>query len=222
MPQAGGYLTAADDVVEAFHLPKYQHVVAAYSTDDSPSRTGFSRIATPVHHAADERATSAVPEFMEDDDDDLNMEVIDISEPPFQAENGVPLSMEELATAANQRTLIGEPSLIDGLISSTLSNGISSTIALDQGNTSRDRAALPKQAPVKVRTSGRKRGREEIEKPPLDQHQPLPTKKRGKAIGSPTPLTTPTRTLRPRPSKSAARIQEEKEMEHAYRRAVAE
>jgi len=216
VPQAGGYLTAADDVVQAFHLPKYQHVVAAYSTDSPPFENGRHKNADVTQIAMETTNTFDVS----DQADDIDMEEINVPQLQRQAENGVPITMRELADAARQRAING--SVDDEELASSTIHGPTNTVDTMSRVTSANTAASgsqstpPARMASKLRGSARKRARDESEKPLLHA-------KRGKEDGaSSAPVPTPTRVLRPRASKSAAQIREAKEMEHAYRRAIAD
>ena len=101
--QAGGYLTAADDVVQAFHLPKYQHVVAEFSSDTPSSfRTDHNGMSMATKKMPDEAAT-----VMESEpEQDVKMAVIDTSSSSAQLNNDLPLTMRQLASVANQQPLL--------------------------------------------------------------------------------------------------------------------
>lgn len=222
--QAGGYLTAADDVVQAFHLPKYQHLVAEFSTDNpsssSSSRTERNGMSMPAKKSLDE-----TPIMMGcEPEQDVEMEVVDINNPSVQLKGVLPLTMRELASVAGQQAL-------DGTVGSS-ANGkplnSSYTQAEDRGNIPSRALIFPADASIgddvtrgaktttNSRTSTRKRAREENGTPSQEA-----TPKRGKPVGT-APTLTPSRVLRPRAAKTAAQIQEEKERERAYKKATEE
>ncbi|KAF7980649.1 hypothetical protein HWV62_37466 [Athelia sp. TMB] len=210
VPEAGGFLTAADDVVQAFHLPKYQHIVAEYSTN-APSATVGSGGLPPIAEVSQGVPVNfeETTEASQDNDDVMNEMII----PTFHADapiqdGGVPLSMQELADAARQRSMEeavqGEEIEIEFAIKTPVQpvNGL-------------DRSTRSRQLPSRTRGSAKKRPREESEKP-------SPNIKRVKAEKVSTPTPTPTRVLRPRAPKSSTQIEEEKQMERAYRDAIAD
>jgi xeroderma pigmentosum group C-complementing protein len=228
-PQAGGYLTAADDVVQAFHLPKYQHVVAAYSAnssayhinpdkDGSTSQIGIENKAKPVV------APINLDIIHGDQEDDIEMEGPTVIQ--SRADRGVPMTMRELADAVGARSIIGDdkPSTNAKDSYPSQNNGIRSTprnkTIPDSGAARSVRSISPFSTASKPRASAGKRARGQ--KASMDPTQTL-LGKRGRMDGaSATSTSAPTRVLRPRAPKSAARIQEERKMEQAYKRAVAE
>ena len=195
VPEAGGYLTAADDVVQAFHLPKFQHVVAAYSSDPPPSESGRDKHTDATQDMIE---TNAKPIFLEQEDD----AEMDVPQLQPRSETGTPITMRELADAARQRSsndstedydhLPSLPSTNHGLIAAGTRSGISARST---------KGAQLARTISKPKNNARKRPRDESDRPVLDM---------------------PTRVLRPRASKSVAQLQEEREREHAYRRAIAE
>jgi xeroderma pigmentosum group C-complementing protein len=188
--------------------------VAAYSTDSPPSKSGRDKNADATQIAMETTVEPNTSDVL-DQADDIEMEEVNVPQLQGRAENGVPISMRELADAARQRAINGS---VEELPSSTI-HGLTSTVdtmfRVTSTNTaaSSSRSTPPARTVSKRRGSARKRARDESERPELHA-------KRGKEDGTPVP--TPTRVLRPRASKSAAQIQEEKEMEHAYRRAIAD
>lgn len=208
--------------MEAFHLPKYQHIVAEYSTDALPSAGARGRNAVTANTAHKSHIPTILDPMVEDLEDDVAMDEVLTSVPQLKAYDyvaggGVPMSMQELADAAQQRSLdtsasteSEHPNQTSTLISTTdapskAMNGIGSN------GSSGSRVKLT----VRARGSAKKRTREETEKP-------SPATKRVKVSSVSTPVPTPTRVLRPRPSKSTTQLAEEREREHAYRKAVAE
>jgi xeroderma pigmentosum group C-complementing protein len=199
-PEAGGYLTAADDVVQAFHLPKYQHVVAAYSSDSPSSRSGQDKNTYVIQNKIETSTGHHIPQ---EQDDDVEMEV-EIPQLQPRSENGVPLTMRELAdTVRRQRSINGSIDESDLPASSPSTNHGLTVDNTKSGNAAKStkKSARPTKTVSKPRDSARKRPRDESDHPVLN---------------------TPTRVLRPRASKSATQIQEEREREHAYRQAIAE
>ena len=199
-PEAGGYLTAADDVVQAFHLPKYQHVVAAYSSDSPTSSSGQDKSTYAIQNKIE---TVTGPHDPQEHDDDIEMEV-EIPQLQPRSENGVPLTMRELADAVRrQRSINGSMDESDRPASLPSTNYVLTVDNTKSENVAKSarKNARPTKTISKPRDSARKRPRDESDHPMPD---------------------TPTRVLRPRASKSATQIQEERERENAYRRAIAE
>lgn len=99
--QAGGFITGADDVVQPYLLPKYQHTVFQSTPNSPKSVPGTS--AAPSIVAARDRSDSIgferpsdgyeLTEGLEEDEDDMMEEVITVPAPP----RGAPKTMAELA-----------------------------------------------------------------------------------------------------------------------------
>ncbi|KAI0042401.1 Rad4-domain-containing protein [Auriscalpium vulgare] len=220
-PQRGGFLTGADDVVQPYTLPRYQHVAFA---SPQPSRSVSElRTASPTTSAIDDPNTPGgrTPLF-----DDL-LEVVDdgapdedeAAVPVLPSTNGVPRSMAELAeAAAAQRASGSAPSAV------------------------RDAPTMPQtrarggtmQAPGRPRATARKRRARAASSPAASSGQEdasgdkvqsaaaggRPTK-RARRSGANMPPPATDRVLRARRGKSAAKEAEERAQEDAYRRAVA-
>jgi len=132
-----------------------------------------------------------------------------MTHPQGQADNlGIPLTIRELADAATHRSTGSKniyPSLIHG---PTIVNNMppnATTIAASRGKS--QTSTNPKR-----RNCLRKGTSEQSEMPTFD----------GLEDNTSAYTATLTRVLRPRAAKSAAQIQEEREREQAYRRAIAE
>jgi xeroderma pigmentosum group C-complementing protein len=207
-PQAGGYLTAADDVVQAFHLPKYQHAVAAYSTDSPASGNARDGNKDATQNTMEPNTVPITLGVL--DDDDIEME--EITSPQFQAraDNKTPITIRELAHAARQRSVESEDPSPSTIQRPTTANMVPRIVSTNGAASSSQCMPLAKLA-SKPRGSARKRPRNESEQP-----------ERGKADSPSVNAPMPTRVLRPRAAKSAAHIQEEREREQTYRRAVAD
>ena len=214
VPQAGGYLTAADDVVQAFHLPKYQHVVAAYSTDSPATGSTRDKNSNDVKNGIEATTAHTALDFL--GADDIEMEEVTVPQLQARSDNEMPMTMRELADATIQRydseSLHGEdypPSIIH---SSTRANTRRGAVSSNGGTSANHQRIPPAGTASKLKGSARKRDRDESERPVFD------AKEDGVSVSVPVP----TRVLRPRPSKSATQVEEEKERERAYKRAIAD
>lgn len=230
-PQAGGYLTAADDVVQAFHLPKSQHVVAAYSTNSSAYQSNPDKNGGASQIGIENKTKPVVAPINLDtihggQEDDIEMEAATVTQ--SQAGRGVPMTMRELADAASEHSIIGNvkpsanakdsyPSLLseNSDIRTTIRNK-----TVPNSETARSvRSISPSSTAPRPRGSARKRSKDQ--KASTDAKQTLLGKRGRVDHASTTPNSVSTRVLRPRTLKSAAQIQEERDREQAYKRAVA-
>lgn len=199
-------------------MPKYQHIVAEYSTDALPSSGARDRTTAiaDVTHESDILLT--LDPMVEDLEDDPTMDEAVVSIPQLKANDyvakgGIPITMQELADTARQRfldTSAGNEEVHpdqNSMLTSTPSKPLN-------GKESRGKSELRAKPTTRAQGSAKKkRTREESE-------QSSPATKRVKVAKTPTPVTAPTRVLRPRPSKSATQLEEERERERAYRNAV--
>jgi xeroderma pigmentosum group C-complementing protein len=222
--QPGGYLTTADDVVKPFHLPKDQHTVLPSSLlssttgDDGaeideavPERSGVAVSCTrprdsPLHFAQDVQMGEVSADL------------------PSRRSNAMPKSMRELAEddlrrQASEIALSDEP---DGRSRSTpaartMRGGRVKAPMKSGTNTPSNGNSAAK------RKNGRKRIREVTDSASEDDHRSdnAPSTRDGNSSKG-NPSTTPSRVLRPRPQKNAAKLREEAELERAFRRAIAE
>lgn len=210
---AGGFMTAADDVVEPYHLPKYQHVVASYSTDaPSASRVHMEGDAPRSDSPVTNAVVSAPPTSV-DDYDDVMEDVIPSSDVDSRALNGgVPLTMAELAKVANHKTT--KPKSVQSK-PKPVPTTASKRPVREVTTSSSSRRTLPKR-----RATTRKRVRDESSgsESEMSDIRPSPSKR----VVSSSTAPTNGRVLRKRATKSAAVLREERETEKAYRRAIAE
>jgi len=242
-PQTGGgFLVDADDVVQAFHLPRYQ-----YQQDSlAPSPQFVDSI---VNGDDGQDTNGDVPDVMSYDVElmDVDSDIDDVI-PMLPASGngaGAPKTMRELAEDAARKeknaNLSGrddestdgedyDPSpsvstLVDKSKRLTRSSGATYTTGTPTGG--RNTPATKRKAPVqsKRRGSAKKRAiNDEVESDTEVQNQSS-TAKRGRIRAAVVPAlttTAPTRVLRPRSSKSHTQIQEEKEREEAFQQAVEE
>ena len=147
---------------------------------------------------------------------DADMEEV-VSDPISEPRVSVPRTMQQLAEAnARELTTSLEPSLPE---SQKITDGDS------RGTRAKRRAnGDPKEAmPVRGRaTRGRKRARDiDTSDSGDEEDEELAKHRKAKAAITPVPATS-TRTLRTRIPKSDEKKRREREMEQAYRRAIAE
>jgi len=227
--EPGGYLTAVDDIIKPFTLPKYQH--AAFQSA-GPSRRSS---AEPPNAGEDHNEGPATPngavsltmETIGDEDADQEMEKVQVSEPVL---SGVPKTMLELAEASVQqaRDNARRGSLTPQAISSPAL--LANETQRRSSRTNSTRRTLSTTGNNTITLSGRrKRAREDpsdsdgdaVESP----GEASPTKRARGRNGVPVASTTlakSDRVLRTRKSKTTAELEAEREKELAYRRAIAE
>jgi len=214
----GGFLTAADDVVQPYHLPKpqYPEPQSSPSTPVVPVETGDA--------VEEEEPRMMMPEVVTYDlevmDEDEDMTTESASNPPRAGTNGIPKTMREMAEAAAARMHAKDDLVVDNnesRPSPKASSGVNNTVAKRAMNTPPTNGSTTTPRSTRA-SSARKRKIDE------DGDANTPTKKgRGGNAGAATASpASATRVLRPRASKSAAQIKEEKAREEAYRRAIAE
>jgi xeroderma pigmentosum group C-complementing protein len=137
--------------------------------------------------------------FMDEGDVDVEIEEITLVQPAKRMD-GVPRSMRELAEASALEEVVDDSPVP---LKDTPSRGAASS-STKNGRTGTKRRIGKRSRNSRTATSDDSEGEGSH-----DQHD--------KTLVAPT-----TRVLRPRPSKSAARLQEEKAADEAYRRAVAQ
>lgn len=237
---AGGFLTAADDVVQPFHLPKFQYPHAEPSFPSTPT----------VLPAKDEPMTiagltSEGPQYepsenvtydlsIMDVDMDSDMEEIPVVLPV--ARDVAPMTMREMAESAaklreeatgtvDDVEIIG----IDAEQRPSPSTQVSKEKSAPKTRVTRQSKANSSTAAVSKknnarRASARKRERDSETEEGVDgvdnASLSSPKKRTRVAASSSTTPAPSTRTLRTRASKTPAQIQEEKGQEAAFRRAT--
>jgi len=198
-------------VVQAFLLPKYKHVVTAYSTDSSAPDSIRNKNIDAKRNSMEADTAPTITDIL--DHDDVEMGNVTVLQPEAGTNNEVPISIRELANAARQRSIGGEdlqPSMIRG---PTTVNTMLSTKRVSRYG----QRTPPERMAYRLRASTRKRARDESE----SERPAFDPKHTREDDTSAYPLT-PTRILRPRASKSAAQLQDEREKEQAYIRAIAD
>ncbi|KAJ7274130.1 hypothetical protein C8J57DRAFT_1506245 [Mycena rebaudengoi] len=227
----GGFLTGADGVVEAYQLPKYQHVnlpFLAPSGGGAAAPSGAGEDSEPVvEHLTYDLETMDV-----DPDPEVDVQA------PTPGHNGVgaPKTMKELAAETTAR-LREELSRHDARNVAqeeeyALSSSPPPTVSASKGKKTRQTKpsrALSERNPVKtkgkaaaapaVRASTKKRRRNDEKDSDSEEQteEPSPAK-RTKANDAPP---APVRTLRPRRSKTQTELENERAQERAFRNAIA-
>ncbi|KAH9841395.1 Rad4-domain-containing protein [Rhodofomes roseus] len=231
----GGFLTGADDVVQPYTLPRNLHEVPATSTTISLQLAARAEVADQAEATQNGRLATlptALDDVISEDGGDLMEEISIPAQEAGEDERQQlkPKTMLELAEAADRRQdlNVGQP-LASSSVSSDRTMG--QTYAKGARATSHNGAEVEQPAKTRMsRKADKSRGKKrrkasddsseaEVEGDEGPSTQASPAKRARKAA---PPIPAPTRVLRTRTTKSAAKIQEEKETEEAYRRAVAE
>ncbi|EGN98589.1 hypothetical protein SERLA73DRAFT_92039 [Serpula lacrymans var. lacrymans S7.3] len=224
--EPGGFLTTADDVVKPFQLPKYHHTAPTSSFEPPLADRGDQMLQDSTTAtidsvmAVDDQGPSSV------DHSALDIDVI-ISDIQPQRRNGAPITMRELAEGDARKQevtnnspvkFVSDTATADTAESSRSNSALKSSLATaskkkgDTNTASASRSTLRKTAKKRARADSLSDD---------DSKQTSP-QKRGRKSATSTPIPTPSRVLRPRGPKSAAKVQQEMEMEMAYREAIAE
>ncbi|THH10815.1 hypothetical protein EW146_g8256 [Bondarzewia mesenterica] len=247
--QPGGFLAAVDDIVQPFSLPKYQHTVFESPPATPTPRTDRRQqpgSGTASSVLGNSERPSLHMEVVNDDDEDME----EVLPAPLQPMDGAPKTMAELAalhasridvagprawsTAAlgpEQQPTNAEDDDYRPMPSASNERSIQSFSLggrLVEGSRNSTPSRAKRTASNTARSSGKKgkgrkrlrddsdNGQSDIEQ---ESDEPPPTK-RTRARAS-IPALASDRVLRSRRDKSAAQLQQEKEQEEAYRRAVA-
>ncbi|KAH7925571.1 Rad4-domain-containing protein [Leucogyrophana mollusca] len=225
--EPGGFLTTADDVVEAFHLPKDLHPAPSSSftppiaPNDLSGGTGKVRrdhtSVTAVGISTDEPLSTTLP------NEDIEMGDI-VAEVQTPRMNGLPRSMREFAEAAARQeseAAVAHPSGEKGDLAAPGSSTKSAVKAsARRAGAAKGHADTPLTRALSNRKTARKRPRGNSGNVSSDPDNHTTPAKRGRRPSAPASSSTPARVLRPRPQKSAAKVQEEADMERAYRQAI--
>lgn len=232
----GGFLTGADDVVQPYTLPRNLHEVLTASTTLSlQPQNAYTDVDTEQAKDSLDSARNTPPATLDDrmseDGDELMEEAVIPNQQPVEGgqRHLKPKTMLELVEAAERKQDLGNGR---SRASSSLSPKRTAvkTNADGAGVTTQDGDAVARptkrtQAPGRADTArSRKRrkaspdgsGAEEADASPA---QATPAKRARKTAPS---VPASTRVLRTRPQKSETQIHEERAMEQAYRKAVAE
>ncbi|EPQ51119.1 Rad4-domain-containing protein [Gloeophyllum trabeum ATCC 11539] len=236
--EPGGYLTAVDDIVQPFTLPKYQHL-ADLVAKSRPNGSGAVEQDGDIETAASDDIPPMIMEVIGDDGDaSEDMEEIPVSAPVL---SGVPKTMRELAEESARKTSVSlEPdaSMAEKLPTTVPSPAPAPVNSAEQRATRSSRGNSTRNTPsttterksgVGRRNNRRKRARGELSDSDLGEDQlenaqseeSSPVKKVRGRPNTASPVKSD-RVLRVRKSKTAAEVEEERDRELAYRRAVAE
>jgi xeroderma pigmentosum group C-complementing protein len=207
----------ADDIVQPYHLPKrqYAHIQSDPGTPATPFETNDVDGEEPDEEEENRMSEVAMMTYdLEMLEDDRNSgDVVDGSIPADTPIIKVPKTMREMAEDAARNNKNGNfPTvpLVEGEEVQRSLRGRNTPISNGRSTTPRNTRS----------GSSRKRRKDDS-----SEHEELssPTKRgrEGNANNAVAPAAT-TRVLRPRAAKSVTVIQEEKDRENAYRRAVAE
>lgn len=210
----GGYLVGADDVVQAYNLPRAQYAagvpkIVPQAVNASPS--------TPP-------AKQVILQTMDLDEADVMEDAIPITDA------AAPRTMEALAEDLSREPLVGGEAPEAFLVSPPSGNGAerrTSPAGKKAKGTAAKRATAESHgvAPAR-RASGRKRGRKAAGDSDASEGEAprkrVNTRVRGSPAKAAAPAAPPTRTLRSRKIKTAEQIEQERENELAYRLAIAE
>lgn len=220
--EPGGFLTTADDVVQPFHLPSNIQFTLSTATEQSAIATARSEMSdrrTPiVSETVSLSPESEAPNGVEDMDMDPDNDPVR----PAGPTGVVPKTMRELAEHHAQPDKSSRNESPEPTSQNEWSNLVSTEKSGEQSG--RQLPASGSKAPISIpsakRTrSSRKRTQAKSQSASGDEANVTPPKRmRGPDPGTVSP--GPTRVLRPRVPKSAAKVLEERKMEEPYRRAV--
>jgi xeroderma pigmentosum group C-complementing protein len=244
-------MTAADDVVQAYRLPKYQHLQLQPLAGPSNSEPAHSE-PSPVKSAVSDLADSSrrlTLEVIEDGDGDEDME--QVAPTAVSLIEGMPLrepkTMRELAAdAARARAsktssdseveVLDSPPRKPGRGSGRNARTTNSVNSVRGKMTRTTRSSVPRPTSNDIipdtqptasrrstRQTARKRMREEEDDPSESfeaDAEASDARPRRTRRGAAAPAVSEKRVLRPRKRKTAAQLEEEDEMEGAYRQAA--
>ncbi|KAF9465269.1 hypothetical protein BDZ94DRAFT_1160286 [Collybia nuda] len=226
----GGFLLGADDVVQAFHLPKYQHT----NLSELPSAADRDDVVTSSDDGGHEPLNNFTYDLHTMDvDSDTGMELI--TSLPAVGES-TPKTMREMAEdAARMRLTETKERSDDEVIITDIHPPPPPLETADKREVPRTITILPRskgkapqaqtmrasRARASKQASTKKRHRDSEESELSHDETQTPPNKRGRSKPDLPSPPVPTRTLRPRVPKTSAQLEEEKEQEKAYRRATA-
>ncbi|KIJ26683.1 hypothetical protein M422DRAFT_191935, partial [Sphaerobolus stellatus SS14] len=232
-PEAGGFLLeTADNVVEAYSLPKPVHIMDP-SSSKQVTAGEEDKDMQPFDNEAFHRFTSGI---LEEENVDEDMEEVQPALPVRGLTTGVPKTMQELAEAPDAFMATAEPE--QPLPPPQAAAPPPTKIAASKqkgGRKTRQtngNKAAPKAKPTQIRST--RRGKKRARSPSSEEEAELegddgdddgdgkntPKRSRGKVVPTPAPSTS-TRTLRARKPKPEEIIRQERELELAFRKAIA-
>ncbi|KAJ7156095.1 hypothetical protein C8R43DRAFT_1234922 [Mycena crocata] len=235
----GGFVTGADDVVQAYHLPRYQHVNLPFQ----PSSGANSAVQS--GEASDGEAVLERQTYdLETMDVDSEHDNEDTHPSTVTLENMVraPKTMQQLAeeTSARLRKELARDDIGEDVeeIHPSPPPTSASTPKMKKTRQAKPSKAPSKRNPTETKTkagasaarraSAKKRRRNDgtdsdSEEEEEEETEPSPAKrpKTDKGVPASSPAAAPVRSLRPRRSKTQTQLQEEQERERAFQRAIA-
>lgn len=230
----GGFLTGADDVVQPYNLPRNLHEVLPTTTLSLRSTSAHTDADQPKDDHDSARATPpATPDDPMGDGDDLMEETMVPTQQPGEGgqRHLKPKTMLELVEAAERKQDLrdGQPSAPSSLspdrtVVKTNADGAHVTAQDGDAVARPTRVAQAPRRPDTARSRKRRRASRdslevEVEEASAASAQATPAKRTRKTA---PPVPASARVLRAHPQKSEAKIQEERRMEEAFRKAVAE
>ncbi|KAI0074037.1 Rad4-domain-containing protein [Panus rudis PR-1116 ss-1] len=227
---AGGFLTSADDVVQPYALPRNLHEVSASPVVQPAS---IDQNDEDDRHAGPDTPHNDVLEVIGDSEDE---DLQEISIPSRASSGAAPKTMRELAEAMNMESTVEAPVKEEEAVpesamptpklngSGGRKNGRTTALKNQASSRSTPETSRGKSTPASRRT--RKRARDttpsDLEASGDDNPVRVPSTKRSRARPTPPPVPRSDRVLRSRAPKSTSKIQEELDLEDAYRRAIEE
>lgn len=231
----GGFLTSADDVVQPYNLPRNLHEVlpTTLSLKSTSAHTDADADQAKDGHDSARATPPATPDDPMGDGDDLMEETMIPTQQPGEGEQRHlrPKTMLELVEAAERKQDLrdGQPSAPSSLspdrtVVKTHAEGAHVTAQDGDAVARPTRVAQAPRRPDTARSRKRRRAsgdslEVEVEEAGAASTQATPAKRTRKTA---PPVPASARVLRARPQKSEAKIQEERGMEEAFRKAVAE
>lgn len=225
--------------MQHYYLPKFQHPIldsapdaAAAHPDPQPGSS-----TAPSASLGDRGSPSLVMETVDDSDSDMSSVYI----PPQPVRGGAPKSMAELAALHSvHQSAVGSRASSTAMVARDQpaaaeaeayrpSPASASTKATPRGRGANHASSSGKSTPSRARgppAKGKKRARAGSTSADSDvadgPNQPPPTKRTRGRASAPAPAPTPAseRVLRSRRGKSVAQLQQEREQDEAYRRAI--
>lgn len=221
----GGFLTVADEVVQPYSLPRNWHEVP-HTAAPSTRQQSSAEDGDDGNHEDDDDAPLVLDGLEIVDGSDL--EEVEVQDIPAPQANGVPKSMRELAEDVEMQIAESSAAEEDEEVI-PIPKDIPPKPAKGRKTNERTQAATVKKTSPSQRTTPARRPKKRtrgasptpVQSDNDEASQPTPTKRsRTTRPPPPPPAVKSDRVLRTRAGKSAAKLQEEKEQEEAYRRAT--
>ncbi|KAL4073305.1 hypothetical protein V8B97DRAFT_2034594, partial [Scleroderma yunnanense] len=220
--EPGGFLTTADDVVEPFHLPSNMHKFALPGDNDQSGKV--------IQAAADPSSLILAEMPSHDWESQGGNGVMLIDDDPATLNRPIDVVPKTMRELAEYHAQLEETKRNEGSLPSSVEPGASSASVNTRKKTERSGVQQPssydsKSTPysaTKRAQSSRKRIRRPNESASGDEARTSPSKRARRRNSNVADTAPSPRVLRPRAPKSAAKAQEEHEIEEAYKRAVEE